>query len=217
MIYGWGFAEEGSSQEPFVAADYTNPEYITHFQNAGFEIEHRILRFDVPLYPLKFTPTWDIRFCDLSEEGRHKWKEDFIDMQLRLFPASTQVTPNVIPFFDDCVDFITEFGPDNLIVFTYDQNRPIGVGWGTPNCFDMNEKTGVCKSILLFGGSIEPEYQRKGVLKQMIGLFAYLNAENGITHGEMPIGEDNPGSIYMAKSYGGKQNRSHVIMELKMD
>ena len=90
------------------------------------------------------------------------------------------------------------------------------MGWGTPNCFDMNEVTGMCKFILLFGGAIEKEYQRKGVLKQMIGLFATWNAQNGITHGEMPIGEDNLGSIHMAKSYGRTQNRSHVIMQLEL-
>ena len=27
VIYGWGFAEEGSSQEPFVAAPYQNPAF----------------------------------------------------------------------------------------------------------------------------------------------------------------------------------------------
>lgn len=220
VIFGWGFAEEGSSQELFAAADYTNPEYITHFTNAGFCIMHRILRFKVPTQPIPLEPTWEIKWGDVSEEGRQEWKETFIDMQIHLFPKTTQVTPNVIPFFDCCMDFIQEWGSGRLIIWARDTINgvriPIGLGFATPNCYDMNEETGKCKSILMFGGVIEPEYQQKGVLKQMLIMISNWNTEDGVTYGEMPIGDDNPGSIHMAKSYGGKQNRSHVILQMKL-
>ena len=67
-----------------------------------------------------------------------------------------------------------------------------------------------------FGGVIEPEYQRKGVLKHILIMISNWNVGDGVTHREIPKGEDNPASIYMAKSYGGTQNRSHMVMNLKL-
>ena len=221
IIFGWGFAEEGSSQELFAAADYTNPRYISYFERAGFSIMHRILRFKVPTQPIPLpNPDWNITYGDVSRKGRTDWKDHFIDMQMRLFPRTTQVTPNIIPFFDGCMDFIQEFSSGRMIIWGFDPGKkdrvPIGLGFATPNCYDMNQETGRCQSMLMFGGVIEPEYQRRGVLKHMLIMISNWNVEDGVTHGEMPIGEDNPGSIHMAKSYGGTQNRSHVIMNLKL-
>ncbi len=222
VIYGWGFSEKKSSKKIFAAAPYTNPDYITHFEQAGFYIDHRILRFRVPMLPIPYEKPAVVESVDFSK--REEWKDTFIDFQLRLFPKSTQVTPNIIPFFDDCLDFIEDFGYGNMILFAYDEDKPIGLGWATPNPFDLytgseNKEKGrynKCRSVLLFGGAIEPEYQKRGILKQIIYQWVDIHSKAGLTHGEMPIGEDNAGSIKMAKSYCGRPKRSHVVMKLEL-
>jgi hypothetical protein len=214
IIYGYGFAEAGSDPSVFATAPFNSSIYIECFKQRNFTIWHRVLHFRVPLFPVPHSNKWDIEYVDFSDP--ESWKDDFIDIQMKVFPPSAQVTPNRAPAFNDYMEFIREFGYEQMVAFARnDEGKVIGTGWGTPDPFNLNQK-GKCKNMVLFGGAILPEYQKQGVLKEMIFDFVDKVSRTGITWGEMPIADDNIGSITMAKSYGGKQNRSHVIMEMKL-
>ena len=213
IIYGYGFAEAGSEPTIFASAPHNNPIYIELFKQRNYTIWHRVLHFRIPLSPIKLENKWDVHAVDFSKPD--EWKKDFVEIQVKTFPPSAQITPNRLPAFNDYMEFIQEFGYEEGVLLAHHEGKAIGAGWATPNPFDLNEK-GKCQTLLLFGGAVLPEYQRLGVLKEIV--FGFYNSISHIGHtfGEMPIADDNVGSCKMAVSYGGKQVRSHVIMELKL-
>jgi hypothetical protein len=213
IIYGYGFAEEDSDEDVFATAPFSSPVYIEIFEQRKFSVWHRVLHFRVPLMPISLQKKWDVGPVDFSHP--ETWKKEFIEIQMKVFPPSAQVTPNRAPAFNDYMEFIQEFGYQEMVAFARDNGKVIGTGWGTPDPFNLTAK-GKCKNIVLFGGAILPEYQKQGVLKEMIFDFADKVAKTGIRWGEMPIADDNIGSITMAKSYGGRQTRSHVIMGIDL-
>ncbi|MCP4762739.1 MAG: hypothetical protein GY870_13250 [archaeon] len=214
-IYGWGFSEKDNDPTPFAMAPYNNPVYIDYFKEAGFYVWHRLLRLKIKLMKMPFRKKHDIWEPDFND--RDSWLPIFTDLQKRLYPPSSCLTPNRN---DDTmnymVDLIQDFGNEFLINFANnDEGKTIGLGYALPNVFDIDENSQCC-SLVFYGGVIEKEYRKKGIITNMMMGFQRKSWANGITNGEWPIGDDNKGALKAGQSIGGKVTRSFSIMEIEI-
>jgi hypothetical protein len=213
LIYGWGFYESGDTT---IAAGtpYSDPCYIDVFKKRGFMNWHRLLWFKIPIISINPTNQIDVRIADFENTD---WVLPYIMLQEKLFPDSAKLTPGrTMRTFLENLAFIRQFGYKECIYHAYDQNKLVGLGYWTPNPFDLNEQ-GKTKSALMMGAATDPEYQNKGVLSEMFKYFGRDAVKNKINYGEWLVGDDNPICIHTAsKSFGGKQNRSYQILNLKL-
>lgn len=211
-IFGWGFYESGDTS---IAAGtpYSDPQYIQLFKQLGFKTWHTLLWFKLPTMDVRFESPFDIQTADFENRD---WIIPSIMLQEKLFPESARLTPGrTLEAFDMNLKFVDEFGYKECIYRAYDRGKLIGIGYCTPNPYDLNGN-GKCKSVLLMGGATEPEYQNKGVLKDIFKAFWQNSKRLGITHGEYLVGADNAPSIAVAKGIGGKLNRTYQILEYQL-
>ncbi|MHA1339975.1 MAG: hypothetical protein ACTSRZ_07275 [Promethearchaeota archaeon] len=210
-IYGWGFSEEGSDPSIAAATPFTNPKYIKLFIEKGFELWHRLLWIRTPIKKIPYKKIWDIRNPDLDQTD---WILPFLEIQAKNFPESARLTPKrSIEVIIPGLKFIKKYGGKEFIYLVYHEGKMIGTGYATPNPFDLNEQ-GKCKSVLLYGGAVVPEFQRKGIMMQIFGEFFENCVKRNIFLGECVVGDDNLASkTLLEKQLGGKVTRSYQILQ----
>lgn len=211
-IFGWGFYESGDTSIAS-GTPYTNPAYIDIFKEAGFKTWHTILWFKLPTIDVKSNCQYEVMNADFENKD---WALPCIKLQERLFPESARLTPGrTMEAFDMNLKFMESYGYKECVYRAYDQGRLVGMAYCTPNPYDLDEN-GKCKSALLMGAATEPEYQNKGLLKDLFKVFWQNCKRLGITHGEYLVGADNAPSIAVVKGIGGKLNRTYHIMEYQI-
>ncbi|MBN2156027.1 MAG: GNAT family N-acetyltransferase [Candidatus Lokiarchaeota archaeon] len=209
-IYGFGFSEEGSDTSIFAMAPTTDPAYIDHFRKLDYQSPQKFLHFRAPLRPVPYEKKYDIRFADLRNPA--EWKDKFLELQYRLYPSQIQITPNQAYLFDDILEFLNEFSNNDSVFLIYnDDGNLIGIGWGSPNPFDLNDN-GKTRSYVLFGAAVEKEYQKQGILTEVFKLCGNHFTQQGVTYGEGFTNEENIASIRLFKSWGAEHTRTHVLM-----
>lgn len=213
-IFGFGFSDKITDDSLFAMAPTTNPIYIDHFQRCGFIIKQGISTYKIPMFPIPYKKKWDVRSADYSQA--EEWKEAFLGLQQRLYPVTIQITPNRAESFYDIIEFIEEFAYDTMILFTYVNEKIIGLGWGSANPFDLDEN-GKSKSFILFGGAVEPEFQAQGIVSQTLYQWIDTHSKLGITHGESCISDENEAARKVMKKWAGKPIRHHVLMHYEMN
>jgi len=207
-IFGFGFSDVIIDDSIFAMAPTTNPKLIDHFIAYGFQKQQGISHYKIPMLPVPYEIKWDVRSADLSNP--ELWKKSFLELQLRVFPPTIQITPNRAKTFYDMIEFIEEFSY-NAIKFAYVDDTIIGLGWASANPYDLGEN-GKSRSLVLFGGAVEPEYQAKGVLTQIFYSWIDENRKIGVTHGESCVSDDNIAGKKLMESWAGKPTRHHVLM-----
>lgn len=213
-IFGFGFSDTITDDSVFAMAPTTNPIYIDHFQKCGFRIKQGISTYKIPMVPMKYEKKWDVRSADFSKAD--EWKEAFLGLQQRLYPVSIQITPNRAESFYDVIEFIDEYAYNTIISFAYVNDKIIGLGWATANPFDLGED-GKAKSLILFGGAVEPQYQAQGVVTQILFQWIDTHWKLGVTHGESCISDENTAARKLMERWAGKPTRHHVLMHYEMN
>ncbi|MHA1820901.1 MAG: GNAT family N-acetyltransferase [Promethearchaeota archaeon] len=213
IIFGTGFTEEGSELSLFAGATNTSPEYIKLFEERGFSNWHRIFLLRVMFRPIKFQPEFEIKVMDNEPPG--KWLNDMLELQIKYFPESAQLTPKRDQASDYYFKFLKQFGRNNMINCVFDGEKMIATGWTVPNVYDVDEE-GECRSVILMGGAVHPDYRGRGVFKDLFRFVINNLYENGFKYGEYIVGDDNKASIHAAELFGGKIVRKQVIMHLKI-
>ncbi len=211
-IFGFGFSDVSHDDSIFAMAPITNPDYIDHFKGCGFTIQQGISHYKIPMMPIPYEKKWDVRSADLSNPD--EWKLPFLQLQQKVFPPTIQITPNRAESFYDMIEFINEFSY-NAIKFAYVEDKIVGLGWASANPYDLGED-GKSKSLVLFGGAVEPEYQAKGMVTQIFYQWIDENRKLGVTHGESCVSDDNIAGIKLMEHWLGKATRHHVLMQYKM-
>jgi hypothetical protein len=208
-IFGFGFSDLIRDDSIFAMAPITNPKYIEYFKKCGFEVKQGINHYKIPMAPIPYEKKWDVRSADLNKP--QEWRDRFLELQMKVFPQSIQITPNRAKSFPDMIEFIHEFS-FNAIKFAYIDGEIIGLGWASPNPYDLGDN-GKSKSLVLFGGAVEPEYQAKGILTQIFYQWIDENRQLGVTHGESCVSEDNIAGTKLMEHWLGKPTRHHVMMQ----
>ena len=213
-IFGFGFSDNITDTSSFAMAPTTNPIYIEYFQKCGFKIKQGISTYKIPMAPITYEKKWDVRSADFSKAD--EWKQPFLELQQRLYPVTIQITPNRADSFYDVIEFIDEFAYDTIILFTYVEEKIIGLGWASANPFDLGEN-GKSKSLVLFGGAVEPQYQAQGVVTQTLFQWIDTHWKLGVTHGESCISDENTAARKLMERWAGKPTRHHVLMQYEMN
>ena len=222
-IYGFGFSEEGSDPSIFCGTPYTDPSYIELFKNEGFELWHRLLWLRVEIKSkLPYEKVWDIKNPDLNSDD---WIDPFLELQAKYFPESARITPKrnkevVLA----ALKFLKKYGSNKFIYLAYDNNNKlIGLGYAMPNPFDLKQLktidiTQTCRtnSALLFGGVVDPEYQKHKIMFQIFGEFFDYCLSSGIKIGECVLGEDNIASKTLLEKLGGNVVRKYQILQKRI-
>jgi RimJ/RimL family protein N-acetyltransferase len=212
-IFGFGFSDIITDDSPFAMAPITNPVYVNHFCEYGFSIKQGISTYKIPMSPIPYEKKWDVRSADFSR--KNEWKQPFLELQQRLYPVNIQITPNRAESFEDVIEFIEEFAYNTIISFAYVNEKIIGLGWASANPFDLGEN-GKSKSLVLFGGAVEPEYQKQGIVTSILFHWIDIHAKMGLTHGESTISDENVAARKLMEKWAGKPTRHHVLMQFEM-
>jgi RimJ/RimL family protein N-acetyltransferase len=212
-IFGFGFSDDITDDSIFAMSPTTDPIYIDHFKKCGFTIKQGISTYKIPMAPIEYEKKWDVRSADFSKAD--EWKQSFLGLQERLYPVSIQITPNRAESFYDVIEFIDEFAYNTIILFTYVDEKIIGLGWASANPFDLGEN-GKSKSLVLFGGAVEPEYQGQGIVTQTLFQWIDTHWKLGVTHGESCISDENVAARKTLERWAGKRTRHHVLMQYDM-
>lgn len=211
IIYGYGFPRVDSSKKVAAGTPYSDPVYLETFRDMGFSTWHEIRWYHVPIVKTPMKKIWPAKVADFEKLD---WMEPFIDIQARCFPPSAKLTPGrTMNAYKMNLDLVRKYGHPDFIEMSYDGDRLIGTGYVTPNVFDLND-AGKCKSIILMGAAVEPEYRRKKVVSSMLLPFFNKCKDWGMTHAEYLVGADNEGSIAAAKAFGGNLIRTYEILEI---
>ncbi|MHA1110373.1 MAG: GNAT family N-acetyltransferase, partial [Promethearchaeota archaeon] len=205
-IFGFGFSDNITDKSPFAMAPTTNPVYIDHFQKCGFSIKQGISTYKIPMAPITYEKKWDVRSADFSKAD--EWKQPFLELQQKLYPVTIQITPNRAESFYDVIEFIDEFAYDTIISFAFVDEKIIGLGWACANPFDLGEN-GKSKSLVLFGGAVEPQYQSQGVVTQILFQWIDTHWKLGVAHGESCISDENTAARKLMERWAGKPTRHH--------
>lgn len=218
-IYGWGFSEKGCDSSIFATAPFNKDDikFIDAFQNKGFEFWHRIVHYTLPYAKFSRKSAWKISNADFSHP--ENWLKECFELQMREFPESAQITPNREAVAEDYMKFIAQFGKEDHVQYIRDPEnggKMVGLMYVTPNCFDLDEN-GKTKAVLVNGAAIDKEYQNNHMVMELLGSISEAVAKEGINSGETIIEENNIRSRKGAEKAGGRLNRSHVVLELKLN
>jgi hypothetical protein len=225
VIFGWGFMVEGSNKDLFISCPVNPPIYQTIFLERGFTIKFKEARLHVPLlkyYPERIknkdgSPKYtfsDYEYINPSKETIWEVLDDIIQLHIDHMPPSAQITPHKSTNARNIVEFIHENAYEAMIwtVYYKPAKKMIACGYVIPNPFSRDTK-GRLDSMSFHDWVVDPNHRRSGVAMLMYARTADQCYKNGIRWGSWVVGEENIPSITSAKKMGGKQDRSHLILE----
>ncbi len=243
VIFGWGFMIEGSKKDVFIGSPINPPIYQEVFIKKGFEVLFQEDRYEMPglkMDPHKVkklidmgintgdyknnpydTGNYEYSYFNPGKEGMFQIKDEFIELYNKYMPLSGQITPRKSGGFDSWVNFIFEFGtkPMMWIVRHKTTGKMVSNGYVIPDVFSKDKK-GELNSISFHAWVVHPEHRRKYLAMIMYGFtsLGVMNRKtpNYITKGSWPVGAGNIANGNAAIKMGGKKDRSHLILEMKL-
>ncbi|MFX1257005.1 MAG: hypothetical protein ACFFAN_04040 [Promethearchaeota archaeon] len=242
-IFGWGFMVEGSKKDLFIGSPINPPIYQGIFLKKGFEALFQEDRYEMPA--LKMNPHKDKKLINLGinagdyknnpfdtgdyeyeyvnpgKEGMIEVKDEFVELYEMFMPPSAQITPKTAHNVDNLINFVFEFGADWMmwIVRHKPTGKMVANGYVIPDVFSKDKK-GELNSISFHAWVVHPENRRKYIAMLMYGMTSLKGKDRKtphyITRGSWPVGAENLPNGNAAKKMGGKKDRSHLILELKL-
>ncbi|MFX1257836.1 MAG: hypothetical protein ACFFAN_08255 [Promethearchaeota archaeon] len=242
-IFGWGFMVEGSKKDLFIGSPINPPIYQKIFLKKGFQVLFQEDRYEMPA--LKMDPHKDRKLITLGinagdhktnpfdtgdyeyeyinpgREGMIKFKDEFVELYEKFMPPSAQITPKISHNVNNLINFIFEFGAEWMmwIVRHKSTGKMVANGYVIPNVFSKDKK-GELNSISFHAWVVHPEHRRKYIAMLMYGMTSLKGKDRKTPHyiirGSWPVGAENIANGNAAKKMGGKKDRSHLILELKL-
>jgi len=243
MIFGWGFMVPGSRKDLFIGSPINPPIYQETFYKYGFNLLFQEDRYDMPA--LKMNPHKDKKLISLGiNEGNYKndpfdtgeypyefinySKEEMIEhieeyssLYQKYMPPSAQITPKTTHNVRNLIDFIFKNGAQWMmwIVRHKETGEMIANGYVIPDVFHKNKK-GELDSISFHAWVVHPDHRRMYLAMLMYGLTSIQGKDRKtphyITRGSWPVGAENVANGNAAVKMGGKKDRSHLILQLKL-
>jgi len=219
IIYGWGFLEKGSVANIFVGKPTNLPIYQEMFFQEGFKVKTKELTLEGPVKKLnaKILNNFDSQnyemFQPKSWEEVLNFKPKFFILNTNL-PRDSVITPGTQHLYENYVKFIKQYGDLFMIIFLKYKitGDIVGCFFSIPNPFRKN-KSDIYDSFEAFIILLEKEHQGKG-LGWYLTLFSAIKAwDNNIRFNSSPIENNVKRSIRIAKKYGLKHRRTHLILE----
>ena len=221
FIFGWGFMEEGSKDDLFVAKPINPPIYQTLFLRRSFKIKSKQGTWEGELPQIS---TDHIREYDSNEYEIYQpknWKEvnRFKIIMLLLSSKSlspvSQITPIPHILFDNFLDFGKTYG--DLFMAQFLRHRPsrefVGCCLCLPNPFSKNSK-GEIDSIVTYTIVINKEHRGKGLGMELLKRTYDIAYTNNIKYMSAPIELSQIESKTIVKDkFHYTQTRIHLIME----
>ena len=91
----------------------------------------------------------------------------------------------------------------------------VACGAYLPNPF-RKDSEGNFDSCVIYTWAVNRSHRRKGLVMLMYSNITQQLLKKGIKHGSGPIPKDNLANTGFAKKLGGKESRSHLILEAKL-
>ncbi|TFF84896.1 MAG: hypothetical protein EU518_02045 [Promethearchaeota archaeon] len=223
IIFGWGFQESGKDSI-FIGKPINSPIYQQRFLKKKFTIKNRqesyffspIPNFD-PLKIKKYNYRDYKYFNPKNFEDFLNLKDEFLKIQAKNLPKSSQITPNSEKLVENYAKFIFEFGFNFMIQFV--KHKPsqkiIACGAAIPNVFRKN-LNGKIDSCAIFTAAINKKHRGMGIGTFMFGKTSQLLHKNNIRDGSAPIDPNNLVIKNLLENLGGRKSRTHIILEKKI-
>ncbi len=219
VIYGWGFMEEGSEVSIYIGKPINPPIYQELFFHKGFTLKTKELSLEGPVIKIdsKSLNIFDSENYEMFHPKSWKevlnFKSRFFDLYTNL-PRESAITPGTEHLYEDYIDFIKRYGDLFMINFLKYKitGDIVGCFFSLPNPFRKNESE-IYDSLEAFIILLEKEHQGKG-LGWLLTLYSGKEAwDNNISYNSSPIEKNVKHSIRIAKKYGQKHKRTHLILE----
>ena len=218
-IYGWGFLEKGSVANIFIGKPSNLPIYQEMFFQKGFKVktseislEGPVMKTDKKIMRAIDSENYEF-FHPKSWEEVLKFKEDFFRLNENL-PRESVITPGAEYLYENYIKFIKQYGDlflINLLRYLPD-NQIVGCFFCLPNPFRKNERNDL-DSGAAFIILIEKKQQKQG-LGGLLMLYTGNEAwKNDYRYNISPFEINSIHSITLAKKFGFKHKRTHLILE----
>ena len=217
IIFGWGFMEEGSSENLYIGKNVNPPIYQELFLKNNFYIKYIEKTWEGPI--LYFNP-WKLKmynFNDYEPFIPKDWNElmelkaELLRLHSENLPPSATITPNVKDLFNNYADFIVTYG--GLFMFNFVRYKPTGQIVASscylPNPFQKD-------TIVGYSWAVDPDHRRKGLVMLMYGATSLYTRKRKIRHCSGIVASDNIANTEVAKHIGLSVTKSYVILELKL-
>ena len=243
FIFGWGFMVNGSKKDTFIGSPINPPIYQEIFFKSGFEVLFQEDRYEMPA--LKMDPhknkklinmgintgdyknnifdtgDYEYEYINPGKEGMIQAKDEFVGLNIKYMPPSAQITPRSSHYAESLINFVFEFGAEWMmwIVRHKPTGKMVAAGYVIPDPFHKNKK-GEIDSISFHAWVVHSEHRRKYLAMIMYGFTSIKGKDRKtphyITRGSWPVGAENIANGSAARKMGGKKDRSHLILELKI-
>jgi len=218
-IYGWGFLEKGSVANLYIGKPSNLPIYQEMFFQKGFKVKTKEISLEGPIFEVdrKIMRAYDSENYEMFHPNNWeevlKFKQTFFKLNENLPPEST-ITPGTEYLYENYIKFIKQYGNlflINLIRYIPD-NQIVGCFFCIPNPLRKNER-GDFDSAEAFIILINKKHQNQG-LGGILMLYAVNEGwKNNIRYNVSPFEINSIHSITLAKKFGFKHKRTHLILE----
>jgi len=218
IIYGWGFMEEGSSNNFFIHKPVNSPIYNQVFFQKGFLVSFKELSYEgyIQQFPSQF-----IEKCDFSNyELVHfdNWddvlnlKKEFFQLNARNLPSESIITPDSGSLFNNYLDFIKQYGDLFMIVFIRYRktNKNVGCFLCIPNPFSKDENN-FYNSFSILSIVLDTKHRKKGLGWLAIKDILDNAWKHHIRYFTTCIGSNVVSTKEMSLKYGLTLKRTHII------
>ena len=220
-IFGWGFMKESTNKRVCVGNPINPPIYQETFLKSGFQEKFveitwssRLTNVDVSLLKFDYSEFEVVIPKDFNEIKN--LKPIILDLHASNLLESAQITPNVPDLFENFVEFVLEFGEPYMFLLI--RHKPSGKFAASitllPNIFRKDSK-GRFKEIIYYSYVVDPEFRKKGLALLLFCETSNRARKNGYKFLSAPIADDNVRNSALAKEFGAKPSRSHIILEYK--
>ena len=224
FIYGWGFMEEGSKENLFIAKPVNPPIYQTLFLQNSFEIKSKLGTWEGELPKISTDNMEEYNSNEYEIYQLKDWKEVnrfkiiMLILSAKNLSPKSQITPKPHILFDNFIDFAKKYGDIFMAQFLrYKPSREfVGCCLCLPNPLSKNSK-GEFDSIVTYAIVINKEHRGKGLGMQLLKRTYDIAYANNIRYMSAPIELNQIESKTIVKDkFHYSQARTHLILERKV-
>ncbi|TFG03534.1 MAG: GNAT family N-acetyltransferase [Promethearchaeota archaeon] len=223
IIYGWGFMEEGSSDDIFIGKPINPSIYNKVFLEKGFKIYSKFFTWEgktqevIENIPNNFELNDYEIFHPKDLNHILEIKDDFLILNMRNMDSRSIITPDAHILFENYLDFIVKYGGLWMVCFIKYKNTDKIIGYmnGVPNPFHK-DKNGYYDSFCYYSVVIDKEHQNKGVFWKVSKYILKEAKKHHITYFTCPIQIERKITIHSVKKVGMKLNRRHIVFKLEI-